>query len=140
MAQRVDLPNRLREGIEILLSDMEEFQLVVEKVPAPEQRHSGHSVRAATSQNASWYRDFCDRHQKNRSKPHHGSEWKSDTKIVRKTFIETLERWLAQGWTLSPYAEELLDIAAERLAEEEERWAEQEAYYQQEDDDDQVPF
>lgn len=119
-----------REGLALMLEDLDQAWLETILVPAPEPQHHGHMVRVTISHNADWYSRFCDNHQKARTKPR--PSYKSDTKIVRSSLIKVLARWFKTGDTKSTYKAELLAIAEQRQTEE--PWPPPQA------EDDDVPF
>ena len=109
------LPDHCRSGLADMLSDLMEHQLVVEALPAPEQRHSGHKVRVVVDQNPQWYQDFTARYEKRRAKPRNRS--KPDTRIYRSDMVRLLTNWLKHGYSRSSYAPELLEIACDYVTE-----------------------
>lgn len=128
-AEITELPNRLREVVQIMLDDLLHQYPEVIVVPAPQPRHCGHGVRVVTERNPEWWSDFTACYPKNRKVPRKNG--KPDTRIVRKRIVQVLSLWLERGWTSSIYAEHLLEVA-EQLQEE--------ITTPEIDDDDQVPF
>ena len=64
-----DLPPHVLPGVILAAQDMlfelERGELKVGLVPAPDERHDGHMIRAAVSHNALWYRQFVAARGKN---------------------------------------------------------------------------
>lgn len=89
--------------IKDMLNELVNNALVVVLLPAPEQRHTGHMVRAVEQQNANWYREFCADHEEYRA----GYE-KPKTIIKRQDTINALYRVL-DGDCVTVYAQRLLE-------------------------------
>ena len=53
---------RVRAVARRMLRELENGYLEVCLTEAPEVMHSGHKVRAVCSQNAHWYRNYCEKH------------------------------------------------------------------------------
>jgi hypothetical protein len=49
----------LRRAAERMLAELDGTRLEVVLIPAPERRHTLHSIRAVQERNCDWYRDFC---------------------------------------------------------------------------------
>ncbi len=86
-----------------LLDELESSYLEVVLIPAPERKHAEHYIRAVQSQNAQWYRKFCEEYVSNRK----GSKLR--TRIKRRATIKALEK-LANGINDSIYTERLLEF------------------------------
>ena len=102
-----------------LLVELEGAHLEVVLIPASEQRHIGHCVRAVQEQNCDWYRQLCDEHQSSRRR----RSFKSDTRIKRQHTIRALER-MSRGDLRGTYAERLKKYV-EVKAREMRRWRKQ---------------
>jgi hypothetical protein len=94
-----------------LLIELESSRLEVVLIPAPEQRHSCHSVRAVQESNAEWYQKMCKRHLRRRKRYS-----KPDTLINRAHTIKALER-VMEGRIDSLYAERLMPFIKEKAQE-----------------------
>jgi hypothetical protein len=102
---------------EQMLWELEANYLEVVLIPAREQRHAGHCVRAVQYQNCEWYRKFCASYSSGRK----GA--KTRTRIKRRETINALQAIL-NGQTSGVYVERLLEIIADenrRLAAEKRR-------------------
>ncbi len=62
----VTAPPELRSAVEIMLEQLRVERLEVGLVPAPEQQHMVHCVRAVLCANPSWYRELAATYQRHR--------------------------------------------------------------------------
>lgn len=88
---------------EEMLFELESNYLEVVLVPAREQRHSTHCIRAVQYENAAWYRKFCEQY------PSARKGTKIRTRIKRRETIDALQKIL-NGVTSGIYVERLLDF------------------------------
>lgn len=93
---------------EQMLQDLLSGYLEVVLIPAPDEAHSGHCVRAAQSVNAEWYQEFCSQYKsctgrgrRRRSRPR--------TFIKRANTIKALED-IIDGRKTGIYIERLLSF------------------------------
>lgn len=88
-----------------MLDDLRGHALSVCLVPDRQYDGKGNDyrrLRAAETQNAAWYREFCGRYESRRRFRGH----KFKTRIKRRETLNALERMLGGG-SVSPYAERL---------------------------------
>lgn len=91
-----------------LLQELLSSRLEVVLIPAPEQRHSGHCVRAVQEANPEWYQKFCEIYPSNRKGR------KIRTKIKRRETIKALE-FISKGKTAGCYGERLISFIHNHL-------------------------
>lgn len=85
------------------LQELLSQKLEVVLIPAPEQRHDGHCIRAVQEENPKWYQKFCSIYQSNRK----GTRVR--TKIKRRETIKALEA-LRRGASIGCYSERLISF------------------------------
>lgn len=95
LAARIMLRQLNREGLEVSL------------MPAPDPRHSGHSIRVVENRNPEWYRELCVAHPLNRTTPRQRKAKFTDSLIDRKLVIKALEQ-IALGKNATLYTRRLL--------------------------------
>jgi len=115
MSGLVTCPTDLRPAVEQMLLDLDLMSLEVGLVPAPEQRHCGHCVRAVWCRNPRWYRQLCEMFPRYRR---HRRDRYVDSKVKRADVRRVLLQLLREG-ARSQFAEPLLAFAAEMRAEAE---------------------
>ena len=106
-------PPELRQAVASMLEELECFRLQVALIPAPEQRHCGHSVRTVFQANPGWYRDLAATYQRRRRTR---ADRYVDPLFKREDVLRTLRRLLSVG-TRSYLAGPLL-AAADRIHNE----------------------
>ncbi len=111
----------ISEAAQYMLWQLEQNQLVVKLLPAPEPRHHSHCVRKVAMRNPAWYRDFCAAHPSRRTHPRRRG--KPDTAIKRAATQRALQE-LMHGRCQSLYAQRLLPYVEDFAAS----WSEQDAY------------
>lgn len=92
--KKISITNRkLQKLARQYLLELESSQLEVVLIPAPEQKHSTHMVRAVQEQNCDWYREFCEEH------PSTGRfrKLKFQTKIKRRQTVKALKLLIEGG-------------------------------------------
>ena len=101
------IPERIKTGFifaaKDLLYELENNCLKVALIPAPEERHSGHMIRAAVSQNALWFQEFT----KNRGK-----------NTDRKRVIKALNKIIDDEKLTGVYDFELFEVVKNTLIHE----------------------
>lgn len=90
-----------------LLEELQERQLEVCLVEAPERRHAGHKIRVVCNSNPVWYRRLCAQYVSNRKGR------KTRTKIKRASTIEALNR-IASGTARTEYDRRILNVLTEK--------------------------
>lgn len=110
-------PLTLRAALRDMLDELNCQRLEVGLIPAPEQRHMGHAVRAVFQRNPDWYRDLCAAYPRQRRirKARY-----ADPRFKREDVAAVLSRLLATG-TRSYLAGPLLAVAAQRRLSDLER-------------------
>jgi hypothetical protein len=91
---------------EWMLYELESNYLEVVLIPARDQRHEGHYIRAVQYQNADWYRKFCAEYLSGRRT----QNAKGRTLIKRRETIRALQKILQGVVDDSVYVERLLDF------------------------------
>lgn len=86
-----------------MLWELETNYLEVVLIPASEQRHSGHCIRAVQNANCGWYKDFCSLFPSGRKGR------KIRTRIKRRETVRALKKIIA-GKTEGVYVERLLRL------------------------------
>ena len=101
----------LRRAAQEMLAELDSSRLEVVLIPSrdPDCAMRGGKIRAVQSQNAEWYRKFCDQHQSTRKR----RSFKSDTKIKRAHTRRALLEILS-GRCATPYAERIKDFVERR--------------------------
>ncbi|MGE4193054.1 MAG: hypothetical protein AB7E51_06675 [Pseudodesulfovibrio sp.] len=90
----VSCPEHLRPAVEWMLLELDRTGLVVDLVPAPDQRHHSHMIRVAAESNPEWYRDVLalyPRGRRNRDARY------TDATINRRDVRRVIERLLGTG-------------------------------------------
>lgn len=107
-------PLELRATLRVMLGELSYQRLEVGLVPAWEQRHAGHSIRAVFCRNPGWYRDLCAAFPRRRRRIR--KERFADPRFKRADVAAVLQRLLSTG-SRSYLAGPLLTVAArQRLA------------------------
>lgn len=106
----------LRRKAQILLDELDGSCLEVVLIPSQDAECAmrGGMIRAVQSQNAEWYRKFCEEHSSNRSDSWRWSKFK--TKIKRQHTRRALNE-LIDGKCETPYAEDLRGFIQRRKFE-----------------------
>lgn len=108
MSERVVCPKHLREALAWMRDELDLERLEVTLVPAPDQRHCGHMVRAVVGQNPEWYRDLLSMFPRSRRRGRDARY--TDSTLNRKDVKSVIERLLTIG-TRSQIATHLVDFA-----------------------------
>ena len=98
-------------GIDWMLDDLKKMRLRVVLIPCQEEDNVCAMRRVAVEQNPVWYQDLCALHESNRKKRRHKKH--PDTRIKRRNVLSILRTIQKRGASISKYADELLEIAAE---------------------------
>ena len=93
----------------IMLRQLEREGLEVSLVPAPEQKHSDHQIRAVENRNPSWYRDLCAAYPSNRTRTRQRKAKFTDSLIDRRLVIRALEQ-ISLGKNTTLYTRRVLPI------------------------------
>lgn len=100
--------------LEMMLNELETYQLQVELFPAPEPKHATHMVRAPVSSNPPWYQKLCAEY------PSYSTR-KCGTRIKRQRIYRLLKEMVRTGeHPRAQYVSDLYEIAKERVRVREE--------------------
>lgn len=97
----------IKLAAEIMLKQLDREALEVVLIPAPDQKHSGHHLRAVENQNPHWYRELCKEYPTNRTKPRQRKPKFTDSLIDRSSVIRAL-RAIAAGENSTTYTRRVL--------------------------------